>query len=66
MLQVGCKQKFNVIVQGLKQRIKLYKTSPTQKTMEGEGFATLVLKTKQLLHTAMYSPSIKFQLPLCP
>ena len=34
--------------------------------MEGEGFATLVLKTKQLSHTAMYSPSIKFQLPLCP
>ena len=55
MLYVGCKKKFHVIVQGLKQRIKLYKTRPTQKTMEGEGFATLVLKTKQLLHTAMYS-----------
>ena len=30
-------------------------TRDSQKTMEGEGFATLVLKTKLLLHTAMYS-----------
>ena len=34
--------------EGLKHRIKLYKTRATRKTMEGERFATQVLQTKQL------------------
>ena len=35
--------------------MKLYKTRPTQKIMQGEGFATLVLKTKEF-NTAIYGP----------
>ena len=34
---------------------QMYKTRRTQKTMQGEGFATLALKTKEL-NTAIYSP----------